>query len=50
MNYSLAQLSSGRYGIYAQRHLLATIGCLSTAQKIFLRLQTNSPIQERQRH
>ena len=47
MNYSLAQLSSGRYGIYAQLRLLATIGCLSTAEKILARLQKSNLLRER---
>ena len=34
MNYSSEQLPNGRWGIYGQGKLLATIGCYSTCQKI----------------
>ena len=34
MNYSSEQLPNGRWGIYGQGKLLATIGCYSTCQEI----------------
>ena len=34
MNYSSEQLPNGRWGIYGQSKLLATIGCYSTCQEI----------------
>ncbi len=34
MNYSSEQLPNGRWGIYEQGKLLATIGCYSSCQEI----------------
>ena len=34
MNYSSERLPNGRWGIYQQGKLLATIGCYLTCQKI----------------
>ena len=34
MNYSSEQLANGRWGIYQQGKLLATIGCYKTCQEI----------------
>ena len=38
MNYSSERLPNGRWGIYQQGKLLATIGCYSTCQEILSRL------------
>jgi hypothetical protein len=38
MNYSSEQLPNGRWGIYQQGKLLATIGCYHTCQEILSRL------------
>ena len=38
MNYSSEQLPNGRWGIYGQGKLLATIGCYQTCQEILRRL------------
>jgi hypothetical protein len=39
MNYSSEQLPNGRWGIYQQGKLLATIGCYQTCAKILNLLQ-----------
>ena len=38
MNYSSEQLPNGRWGIYQEGKLLATIGCYPTCQEILSRL------------
>ena len=38
MNYSSEQLPNGRWGIYEQGKLLATIGCYQTCKEILSRL------------
>ncbi len=45
MNYSIEQLSSGRWGIYVELRLLATIGSHQTALKILTLLQTGREVQ-----
>jgi hypothetical protein len=39
MNYSSEQLPNGRWGIYQEGKLLATIGCYQTCTKILSLLQ-----------
>ncbi len=39
MNYSSEQLPNGRWGIYGQGKLLATIGCSQSCQEILRRLE-----------
>ena len=39
MNYSSQRLANGRWGIYQQGKLLATIGCYSACQEILIRLR-----------
>ncbi len=40
MNYSIEKLPNGRWGIYAERQLLATIGCHRTGLTILELLHT----------
>jgi hypothetical protein len=40
MNYSIEQLANGRWGIYVQHQLLATIGCYQTCLTILGLLNT----------
>ena len=44
MNYSIEQLTNGRWGIYAEQKLLATIGCHQTALRILALLQTGREV------
>jgi hypothetical protein len=43
MSYSCKQLSNGRWGIYQDIKLLATIGCHQTCQKIVTSLSSSLP-------
>ena len=47
MNYSIEQLPNGRWGIYAELKLLATIGCYQTGQKILALLQKDKGVKTR---
>ena len=44
MLYSYKQLRNGRYGIFANDRLIASIGCLNTCKKIiyFLEMRTTN--------
>ncbi len=48
MQYSAKQLPNGRWGIYSELRLLATIGCKQTCDEIILYL-TNSRNRKRKR-
>jgi hypothetical protein len=43
MSYSYKQLPNGRWGIYQELKLLATIGCYQTCQKIVASLSSSLP-------
>ena len=47
MKYSIEQLPNGRWGIYVELRLLATIGSHQTALKILALLQTGREVQAR---
>lgn len=42
MVYDSKQLNNGRWGIFINRELVATIGCANTCQKIIQFLETRS--------
>ena len=47
MNYSIDRLPNGRWGIYVELRLLATIGCHQTALKILTLLQKGKEVKAR---
>ena len=47
MNYSIDRLPNGRWGIYVELRLLATIGCYQTALKILTLLNTGKEVKAR---
>ncbi len=47
MNYSIEQLSNGRWGLKAETRLLATIGCHETGLKILTLLKTGKVVKAR---
>lgn len=46
MLYSYKQLSNGRWGIFIDSQLMASIGCLDTCKKIIEFLETRSSNQD----
>ncbi len=50
MTYFIEQLPNGRWGIYVEWRLLATIGCHQTALKILALLQTAKEVKARHQY